>query len=167
MRTSYNSVNAKFNLPIRPVLRAYPMRVHNTGGYYQCLMYAGLLTFDAIHKTICCIGPRLCIMLEVNFRESPKGEVRRISIPRTRVNKPGKIGFRLSREGRLKGYGYGERLRMLPRVWRERRLSGPRRGAVVLLLRAQEEMAFRVRLLQCCPPSDGIRDHRARVPSRL
>src|SRR5215203_5232806 len=75
--------------------------------------------------------------------------------------------FRLSREGRLKGYGYGERLRMLPRVWRERRLSGPRRGAVVLLLRAQEEMAFRVRLLQCCPPSDGIGDHLARVPSRL
>jgi hypothetical protein len=56
---------------------------------------------------------------------------------------------------------------MLPRVWRERRLSGRRRGAVVLLLCAQEEMAFRVRLLQCCPPSDGIRDHLARVPSRL
>src|SRR5829696_8057928 len=99
--------------------------------------------------------------------QDPKGEVRRIPIPRTRVNKPSKIDFRLSREGRLKGYGYGERLRMLPRVWRERRLSGPRRGAVVLLLRAQEEMAFRVRLLQCCPPSDGIGDQRARVPSRL
>src|SRR5215216_5536468 len=87
--------------------------------------------------------------------------------PRTRVHKPSNIGFRLSRGGKLKDYGYGERLRMLPRVWRERRLSGRRRGAVVLLLRAQEEVAFRVRLLQRCPPSDGIRDHRTRVPSRL
>src|SRR5215216_3844135 len=94
-------------------------------------------------------------------------EVRRIPLPRTPVNKGSKIDFRLSREGRLKGYGYGERLRMLPCVWRERRLSGHRRGAVVLLLCAQEEMAFRVRLLQCCPPSDGIGDHLARVPSRL
>ncbi len=104
-----------------------------------------------------------------NFRELRKAEVqlRRINLPRTWVNKPGKIDFRLSREGRLKGYGYGERLRMLPRVWRERRLSGPRRGAVVLLLCTQEEMAFRLRILQCCPPSDGIRDQRARVPSRL
>src|SRR5829696_3891242 len=94
-------------------------------------------------------------------------ELPRIPLPRTRVKKPSKFGFRPSREGRLKGYGYGERLRMLPRLWRERRLSGRRRGAVVLLLCAQEEMAFRVRLLQRCPPSDGIRDHRARVPSRL
>src|SRR5215210_6360620 len=89
------------------------------------------------------------------------------TLPRTRVTKPSKIGFRLSRGGRLKGYGYGERLRTLPCVWRERRLSGRRRGAVVLLLRAQEEMAFRVRLLQRCPPSDGIWGQRARVPSRL
>src|SRR5215210_1196010 len=87
--------------------------------------------------------------------------------PRTRVNKASKIGFRLSLGGRLKGYGYGERLRTLPCVWRERRLSGRWRGAVVLLLRAQEEMAFQVRLLQRCPPSDGIRDQRPRVPSRL
>src|SRR5215212_3170924 len=94
-------------------------------------------------------------------------ELRLSPIPRTPVNNISKIGFRLSREGRLKGYGYGERLRLLSRVWRKRRLSRRRRGAVVLLLRTQEEMAFRVRLLQRCPPSDGIRGPRARVPSRL
>jgi hypothetical protein len=33
------------------------------------------------------IGPGPCIMLEGNFRESPNGEVRRIPIPRTPVNK--------------------------------------------------------------------------------
>ena len=33
------------------------------------------------------VGPGLCIMLDTNFRESPKGEVRRIPIPRTPVNK--------------------------------------------------------------------------------
>src|SRR5829696_9583647 len=99
--------------------------------------------------------------------QDPANGLRRIPLPRTRVHKPSKIGFRLSRGGRLKGYGYGERLRTLTRVWRQRRLSGRRRGAVVLLLCAQEEVALRVRLLQCCPPSDGIRDHLARVPSRL
>src|SRR5215203_3592441 len=103
----------------------------------------------------------------MNFLELRTYELRRILLLGTLVHKPSKIGFRLSRRGRLKGYGHGECLRMLPRVWRERRLSGRRRGAVVLLLRAQEEMAFQVRLLQCCPPSDGIRDHLARVPSRL
>jgi hypothetical protein len=28
--------------PIAPVRRAYPRRCHNTGRYYQCLMFAGL-----------------------------------------------------------------------------------------------------------------------------
>src|SRR5215208_3999642 len=101
------------------------------------------------------------------FLELHTREVRKTHLPRIPVNKHSKIGFRLSRGGRLKGYGYGERLRTLPRVWRQRRVSGRRRGAVVLLLCAQEEMALRVRLLQCCPPSDGIGDHLARVPSRL
>src|SRR5215207_10995061 len=32
-------------------------------------------------------GVRLCRMLDINFVESPKGELRRISIPRTLVNK--------------------------------------------------------------------------------
>jgi hypothetical protein len=32
-------------------------------------------------------GVRLCRMLDINFAESPKGEVRRILIPRTPVNK--------------------------------------------------------------------------------
>jgi hypothetical protein len=27
------------------------------------------MTLDSIHKTICCIRPGLCRMLEVNFRE--------------------------------------------------------------------------------------------------
>ena len=31
-----------YSLPYHPGLRAYPARVHNTGGYYQFLMYAGL-----------------------------------------------------------------------------------------------------------------------------
>jgi hypothetical protein len=38
---------------------------------------------DTLHKKTCCIGPRLCIMLEVNFRELRKGEVRRIHHGRT------------------------------------------------------------------------------------
>jgi hypothetical protein len=32
-------------------------------------------------------GVRLCRMLDINFAECPKGEVRRILIPRTSVNK--------------------------------------------------------------------------------
>jgi hypothetical protein len=48
-------------------------------------MYGRLGTSDTLHKTICCIGPGLCNMLEVNFREFSKGEVRRIPLPRTRV----------------------------------------------------------------------------------
>jgi hypothetical protein len=32
-------------------------------------MYIGLRTSVTLHKTLCCIGPGLCIMLEVNFRE--------------------------------------------------------------------------------------------------
>jgi hypothetical protein len=55
---------------IAPARRPYPRRSHSTGGrYYLNLMYDGLLTFDALHKTICCIGVGLCMMLEVNFRE--------------------------------------------------------------------------------------------------
>jgi hypothetical protein len=50
---------------------------------------------DILHKTICCIGLGLCTMLEGNFRESRKGEVRRIPIPRTPVNK----GMRKGRGG--------------------------------------------------------------------
>jgi hypothetical protein len=30
-------------------------------------MYNRLGTSDTLHKTICCIGPGLCIMPEVNF----------------------------------------------------------------------------------------------------
>jgi hypothetical protein len=33
------------------------MRGHNTDRYYQCLMYAGLTPYAALHKTTCCIGP--------------------------------------------------------------------------------------------------------------
>jgi hypothetical protein len=32
-------------------------------------------------------GVRLCRILDINFAECPKGEVRRITIPRTTVNK--------------------------------------------------------------------------------
>jgi hypothetical protein len=34
------------------------------------------MAFDTLHKTIRCIGPGLCIMLEVNFRESDLCQVR-------------------------------------------------------------------------------------------
>jgi hypothetical protein len=34
-------------------------------------MYAELWTLDALHKIICCVGPGLCIMLDVNFGEFP------------------------------------------------------------------------------------------------
>jgi hypothetical protein len=58
-----------------PVRRAYPRRGHNTAGrYYRSLMYIGLRTSDALHKKICGIGPGL-------------GELRRIPLPRTLVNK--------------------------------------------------------------------------------
>ena len=43
-----------------------------------------------VHKNILSIGRGLRIMLDVNFRELGKGEVRRIHIPRTRVNKGNK-----------------------------------------------------------------------------
>src|SRR5215208_8390049 len=33
------------------------MRGHNTGRYYQCLMYVGHTPFKTLHKTTCCIGP--------------------------------------------------------------------------------------------------------------
>jgi hypothetical protein len=59
------------------------MRGHNTGRYYRSLMYIGLRTSDALHKTICCIGPGLRIMLEVNFREFPQCELRLIGFLRS------------------------------------------------------------------------------------
>ena len=39
------------------------------GGHFQCLMYAELSTLGTLHKTIYCIRPAPCIMLEVNFVE--------------------------------------------------------------------------------------------------
>jgi len=39
-------------------------------------MYVGLRTSDSLHKKIRCIGPELCTILQVNFRESMLGEVR-------------------------------------------------------------------------------------------
>src|SRR5215208_4185370 len=33
------------------------MRGHNTGRYYQCLMYVGHTPFKTLHKTTRCIGP--------------------------------------------------------------------------------------------------------------
>jgi len=41
------------------------------------------ITLDVLHKTICCIEPRLCIMLEVNFREIVLGELRRTLLRRS------------------------------------------------------------------------------------
>jgi hypothetical protein len=65
-----------FIYPIAPARKAYSRRDHNTAGrYYLNLMYDGLCTLDTLHKTTCCIGPGLCIMLEMNFRESPLAEV--------------------------------------------------------------------------------------------
>jgi hypothetical protein len=49
------------------------MRGHNTGEYYQCLMYVGLRTLGSLHKNSC-IGPGLC-------------ELPRITLPRRWVNK--------------------------------------------------------------------------------
>jgi len=49
------------------------MRGHNTGEYYQCLMYVGLRTLGSLHKNSC-IGPGLC-------------ELPRISLPRTLLNR--------------------------------------------------------------------------------
>src|SRR5829696_554445 len=40
-----------------------------------------------LHKNILGIGPRLRIMLEVNFRERGKGEVRRTPLPRTPLHR--------------------------------------------------------------------------------
>jgi hypothetical protein len=56
---------------------------------YQCLMYIGLGTSDTLHKNPGRIGPGISTILQPVFRECPKGEVRRITIPRTRVNKGG------------------------------------------------------------------------------
>jgi hypothetical protein len=40
--TSENSVIAKFGLPHRPAPEGLTYGDHNTGRYYQCLMYVGL-----------------------------------------------------------------------------------------------------------------------------
>jgi hypothetical protein len=53
-----------------------------TGAAQGCVMYAGLCSLDTLHKTIRCIGPRLYIMLEVNFQEILKVDVRRIYLLR-------------------------------------------------------------------------------------
>jgi hypothetical protein len=39
-------------------------------------MYAGLWAFDTLHKIPSCLGVRLCIMLEGNFRELRLDELR-------------------------------------------------------------------------------------------
>jgi hypothetical protein len=77
----------KFSLPHPPAPESLACEGPKYERYYQCLMYDGLCTLDTVHKKICNMGPGLCIMLEVNFRECPKGEVRRILIPRNRVNR--------------------------------------------------------------------------------
>jgi hypothetical protein len=57
------TVNAKFSEPHH----TSPESLACEGqAYYQCLMYAGLQTLDTLHKTICCIGPGLWVMLEGN-----------------------------------------------------------------------------------------------------
>jgi len=86
--TAENSVKQKFSLPPPPRSdKANPMRAHNTGRYYQCLMYVGLKTHDTLHKNTLSIGPGLRIMLDADFRELWIGEVRRTLLPRTPVNK--------------------------------------------------------------------------------
>src|SRR5215218_8734692 len=50
------------------------MKGHNTGGYYQCLMYDRLRTFATLHKNPAAAGR--------GYAELP-----RISLPRTRLNK--------------------------------------------------------------------------------
>jgi hypothetical protein len=67
------------------------MRGHNTGEYYQCLMYVGLRTLGSLHKNSC-IGPGLC-------------ELPRITLPRTSVNK-GKRKGQGSKEPRPSLYGW-------------------------------------------------------------
>ncbi len=66
------SFSASLNLAtLRSERLAYRRAIIRPRGIrsYQSLMYAGLSTLETLHKTICCIGPRLCIMLQVNFRE--------------------------------------------------------------------------------------------------
>src|SRR5215212_7065761 len=106
------------------------MKGHNTGGYYQCLMYVGLRTFDTLHKNPRRIGTGLRIMLG--------HELRRITIPRTPVNSVGgrrdlppaqsgfiapfcALGYYVSYlvelgEERCKGFGSGWRSQRVP-VW--------------------------------------------------
>jgi hypothetical protein len=67
------------------------MRGNNTFcRYYPCLMYIWHTPLCLYIRT--CIGPGLCIMLDVNFSELCLGEVRRIHLPRTPVNKGKKEG---------------------------------------------------------------------------
>jgi len=73
----------KFSLPHPPDPESLACEGPKYGRYYQFLMYAGLCTLDTVHKNICNIGPGLCIMLEVNFREIPECELRLIELLRT------------------------------------------------------------------------------------
>jgi hypothetical protein len=69
-------VYAKFGLPHRSGPESLLYEGPKYRRYDQCLMYGGLSTLDILHKTICCIGLGLCMMLEVNFRERKIGEGR-------------------------------------------------------------------------------------------
>src|SRR5215213_11710960 len=88
------------------------MKGHNTGGYYQCLMYVGLRTFDTLHKNPRRIGTGLRIMLG--------HELRRIPLPRTPVNK--------GKERRLDNHK-DERPQAMPETPRVLFLEGPTRSA--------------------------------------
>jgi hypothetical protein len=81
-RTNADESRMKYKKRIMPrsVRRPYPRRGHNTSErYYRSLMYAGLCTPGTLHKTICCIGPGLCI--------NAGGELPRIFILSISVNK--------------------------------------------------------------------------------
>jgi hypothetical protein len=80
-------VITKFSLSHHPGPESPSCESPKYSGYCQCLMYGGLCSLDTLHKITCWIGPGLCIMLGGNFREFFTCEVRRITIPRTRVNK--------------------------------------------------------------------------------
>jgi hypothetical protein len=47
-----------------------PTLTHTPQRYCQCLTYVGLGTFDTLHKKPCRIGPGLCSILQVDFREN-------------------------------------------------------------------------------------------------
>src|SRR5918995_3207088 len=74
------------------------MRGNNTFcRYYPCLLYIRHTPLCLYIRT--CIGPGLCIMLDVNFSELCLGEVRRVCLPRTSVNKSKKKGRSLFAPG--------------------------------------------------------------------